>query len=80
MAGCHGGGPGLVAAGGMRLYPLAGHPLGFAYLFASHPPFKDVFVILRRPIFLSLSKIVPHIGKHAVLRDAITTGVPKPEI
>jgi hypothetical protein len=28
---------GLVAAGGMRLYPLAGHPLGFDYLFASHP-------------------------------------------
>ena len=35
VAGCHGGG--LVAAGGMRLYPLAGQPLGFGYLFASHP-------------------------------------------
>ena len=27
---------GLVA-GGMRLKPLAGQPLGFGYLFASHP-------------------------------------------
>ena len=34
---------GLVAAGRMRLKPLAGHPLGFAYLFASHPLFEDVF-------------------------------------
>jgi len=27
---------GLGAAGWMRLYPLAGQPLGFGYLFASH--------------------------------------------
>ena len=27
---------GLVAAGGMRLKPLAGQTLGFGYLFASH--------------------------------------------
>ena len=51
----------------MRLYPLAGQPLGFGYLFASHPPFDEVFVIPRRPKSLSLSKIVPHIGKHVVL-------------
>ena len=68
MAGCHGGGArGLVAAGGMRLKPLAGHPLSFGYLFASHPLFDEVFVIPRRPKSLSLSKIVPHIGKHVVL-------------
>ena len=34
---------GLVAAGGMRLKPLGGQPLGFGYLFASHPLFDDAF-------------------------------------
>ena len=38
---------GLGFAGGMRLYPLGGHPLGLGYLFASHPFFEDVFVNLR---------------------------------
>ena len=42
---------GLVAAGGMRLYPLAGQPLGFGYLcgsansrvlFMAHPPLSSV--------------------------------------
>ena len=61
MAGCHGGG--LVAAGGMRLKPLAGQPLGFGYLFASHPLFDDVFVLLRNLIFLGCGAIVPHIGE-----------------
>ena len=37
---------GLVADGGMRRDPLAGEPLGFGYLFASHLLFDDVFVIL----------------------------------
>ena len=26
----------------MRLYPLAGEPLAFGYLFASHPPFDTL--------------------------------------
>ena len=34
---------GLVAAGGMRLKPLAGQTLGFGYLCASHLLFEDVF-------------------------------------
>ena len=32
---------GLVAAGGMRLYPLAGKTLSFGYLFASHPLYQS---------------------------------------
>ena len=51
----------------MRLYPLAGQPLGFGYLFASHPPFDEVFVLLCTHISLGCRKIGPHIGEHVVL-------------
>jgi hypothetical protein len=62
---------GLVAAGGMRLYPLAGHPLGFGYLLASHPLFEDLFATLRTLISLGRrQKIHPHIGKQQVFRYA----------
>ena len=44
MAGCHGGG---LVAGGVRLNPLAGHPLGFGYLCTSHPMLCDAFTPLR---------------------------------
>ena len=47
----------------MRLKPLAGQPLGFGYLFASHLLFDDVFV-KPRAIFLGRRKIVrPLVGR-----------------
>ena len=58
-----GGTRGLVAAGGMRLYPLAGQSLGFGYLFASHPLFEEIFVTLRTLISLGRRDIEPYIGK-----------------
>ncbi len=67
-----GGTEGLVAAGGMRLYPLAGQPLGFGYLFASHLLLEDVFVARRSLISLGCREIEPHIGEHIVLRDAVS--------
>ena len=48
---------GLVAAAGMRLYPLGGQPLGFSYLFASHQRFNFGFVILC--ILISLGRRTP---------------------
>jgi hypothetical protein len=36
-------------------------------LFASHPPFDEVFVLLCTHISLGCRKIGPHIGKHVVL-------------
>jgi len=54
----------------MRLYPLAGQPLGFSYLFASHPLFDAVFVALCILNSLGRREIPPHIAKHIVLRDS----------
>ena len=56
----------------MRLKPLAGQPLGLGYLFASHPPLEDVFVTLCLLTSLGRGEIAPHIGKHIVLRDAVS--------
>ena len=65
---------GLVDAGGMRLKPLAGHPLGLGYLFARHPRLEDVvddvFSGLSIRPALGRREINPHIGKHIVHRAA----------
>ncbi len=71
---------GLVAAGGMRLFPLAGQPLGFGYLFASHLLFDEVFKFLRFLISLGRSEIQPHIVKHIILWYAGAPEVHKPEV
>jgi hypothetical protein len=64
----------------MRLYPLAGQPLGFGYLFASHPPFDEVFVLLCTHISLGCRKIGPHIVKHIIFWYAVAPEVHKPEV
>jgi len=45
-----------LVAGGMRLKPLAGKPLSFGYLFASHLLFDNVFALLRIRISLGRCK------------------------
>ena len=64
----------------MRLYPLAGEPLSFGYLFASHPLFDAVFVLPRTLMPLGRGEIVPHIGEHMVLWHAVAIAVQIPEV
>ena len=60
--------------------PFGGQPLGFGYLFASHPLLCDVFVILRILISLGRREIEPHVGEHNILRDAVAIPVHNPEV
>ena len=59
----------------MRLYPLAGQPLGFGYLFGSHLLLDSVLESLPTQISLGRCEIQPHIGEHIVLRHTFSRPV-----
>ena len=51
----------------MRRDPLAGHPLGLGYLFASHPIFEDVLVPPDAPAPGTADGSTSNIGSGATL-------------